>query len=100
VHFWLSWEYISATLVSENINLRKSIYKITKESKLLNLIGQAEMEKEVQKTVKDFRKQPNMNLELDEKELVKYLHNVIKELKSKQKIVDIFIIMFMLIKRI
>ena len=41
-----------------------------------------------------------MNLELDEKELVKYLDNVIKELKSKQKIVYIFIIMFMLIKRI
>ena len=43
--------YNSATLVSENINLRKSIYKITQESKLLNLIGQAEMEKEIQKTV-------------------------------------------------
>jgi hypothetical protein len=74
VHFWLCWEYISATLVSENINLRKSIYKITQQSKLLNLIGQAEMEKEIQKTVnrivrdKDIRKQPNMNLELDEKD--------------------------------
>jgi hypothetical protein len=72
VHFWLCWEYISATLVSENINLRKSIYKITQQSKLLNLIGRAEMEKKIQKTVnrivrdKDIRKHPNMNLELDE----------------------------------
>ncbi len=81
--------YNSATLVSENNNLRKSIYKITQESKLLNLIGQAEMEKEIQKTVnrivkdKDvLRKHPNINLELDEIELKKYLGNVIKELKK------------------
>jgi hypothetical protein len=83
--------YNSSTLVSENINLRKSIYKITQESKLLNLIGQAEMEKEIQKTVnriikdKDvLREHPNMDLELDEKELEKYIDFVIKELKSKQ----------------
>jgi hypothetical protein len=63
--------YNSATLVSENINLRKSIYKITRESKLLDLIGQAEMEKEIQKTinkiVKDkdiLRKNPNIELAL------------------------------------
>ena len=43
--------YNSATLVSENINLRKSIYKITRESKLLDLIGQAEMKKEIQKSI-------------------------------------------------
>jgi hypothetical protein len=80
----------SATLVSENINLRKSIYKITRESKLLDLIGQAEMEKEIQKTinkiVKDkdiLRKNPNIELELDEKELKNYLDNVIKEKKKK-----------------
>jgi hypothetical protein len=86
--------YNSATLVSENINLRKSIYKITQESKLLHLIGQAEMEKEIQKTVnrivedKDvLRKHPDMNLELDEIELKKYLDTVVKELKSKQKVV-------------
>jgi hypothetical protein len=81
--------YNSATLVSENVTLRKSIYKITQESKLLDLIGQAEMEKEIQKTinriVKDkdiLRKHPNINLELDEIELKKYLDNVIKELKK------------------
>jgi hypothetical protein len=81
--------YNSATLVSENINLRKSIYKITQESKLLDLIGQAEMEKEIQKTinkiVKDkdiLRKSPKIELELDEKELKNYLDNVIKETKK------------------
>jgi hypothetical protein len=82
--------YNSATLVSENINLRKSIYKITQESKLLDLIGQAEMEKEIQKTinriVKDkdiLRASPGIKLELDEIELKKYLDEVIRESKKK-----------------
>jgi hypothetical protein len=43
--------YNSAKLVSVNNNLRKSIYKHTVESKMLHLIGHAEMEKEIQKTV-------------------------------------------------
>ena len=82
--------YNSATLVSENINLRKSIHKITRESKLLDLIGQAEMEKELQKTinkiVKDkdiLREDPSVKLELDEIELKKYLDEVIRESKKK-----------------
>ncbi len=82
--------YNSATLVSENINLRKSIYKITRESKLLDLIGQAEMEKEIQKTinriVKDkdvLRENPSVKLELDEIELKKYIDEVIRESKKK-----------------
>jgi hypothetical protein len=84
--------YNSATLVSANINLRKSIHTITLESKLLDIIGQAEMEKEIQKTiykiVKDtdtLRKTPNIKLELDEKELKKYLDEVIKESKKKNQ---------------
>jgi len=43
--------YTSATLVSKSSLLRKSIYKIAKESKLLENIGKAEMEKEVNNTV-------------------------------------------------
>ena len=43
--------YNSATLVSLNNNLRRSIRKHTLESRLLDLIGRAEMEKEIQKTV-------------------------------------------------
>ena len=34
-----------------NNDLRKSIYKHAIESKMLNLIGHAEMEREIQKTV-------------------------------------------------
>jgi hypothetical protein len=83
--------YISATLISENINLRSSIYKITKESKLLHLIGEAEWNKEIQKTVntimidKDLlRKNPetHLELELDEKELKKYIDRIAKEMKK------------------
>ena len=82
--------YNSATLVSANINLRKSIHTITLESKLLDIIGQAEMENEIQKTIykiindtDTLRKSPNIKLELDEKELKKYLDEVIKESKKK-----------------
>ena len=82
--------YNSATLVSANINLRKSIHKIALESKLFDIVGQAEMEKEIQKTIykiikntDTLRKTPNIKLELDEKELKKYLDEVIKESKKK-----------------
>jgi len=44
--------YNSATLVTANNELRRSIYKHASEIKLLGMIGQAEMEKEIQKTVK------------------------------------------------
>jgi hypothetical protein len=88
--------YNSATLVSANTNLRKFIRKRTLESRLLDLIGQAEMEKEIQKTVKeitqdaldkgnleiDTEQQP---IELDEKELKKYVDLVIREIKKEHK---------------
>jgi hypothetical protein len=87
--------YNSATLVSANINLRKSIHKHALESKLLGLIGQAEMEKEVQKTVQEITQdaQDKGNLEidteqqpmeLDENELKKYLDFVIREVKKER----------------
>ena len=50
--FMLLGIYNSASLVSANHNLRKLIRKHALESKLFNIIGQAEMEKEIQKTVK------------------------------------------------
>ena len=43
--------YNSATLVSANTNLRKSIHNHALESKLLNLIGHAEFERKIQRTV-------------------------------------------------
>jgi hypothetical protein len=84
--------YNSAKLVSVNNNLRKSIYKHAVESKILHLIGHAEMEKEIQKTVtKIIQSQENMEvereigIELDQKELRKYIDIVIKEVKKDDK---------------
>jgi hypothetical protein len=84
--------YNSAKLVSVNNNLRKSIYKHAVESKMLHLIGHAEMEKEIQKTVtKIIQSQENIEverevgIELDQVELRKYLDVVIREVKEDDK---------------
>jgi hypothetical protein len=63
----------SATLVSANNELRRSIQKHALESKLLSAIGQAEMEKERQVTMDkdDLEKELEEPVELDEKELEK-----------------------------
>jgi hypothetical protein len=81
--------YSSATLVSVNTDLRKSIHKHALESKLLDLIGQAEMNNELQRTVdKIIRdKQLTQNgteakLDLDEEQLKKHLDFVIREVKK------------------
>lgn len=82
--------YSSATLVSANNNLRKSIYKQAMESKLLGLIGDAEMGKLIEKTIKVISKRKDrleqdmpQGLELDEAELKKYVNFVIKEVNEK-----------------
>jgi hypothetical protein len=87
--------YNSAKLVSVNNNLRRSIYKHAVESKMLHLIGHAEMEKEIQKAVtKIIQSQENMEIEgetgveLDKDELKKYLDIVIKEVKKGEKTPD------------
>jgi hypothetical protein len=84
--------YNSASLVSANTNLRKSIHKHALESKLLNLIGHAEFEREIQTTVgKIVKDTPDLELssetkyDLDEDELKKYLDVVIKEVKKDEK---------------
>jgi hypothetical protein len=81
--------YNSATLVSTNNNLRKSIRKHALESRLLNLIGHAEMENEIQRTVKKIAQDKDrleidtkLPIELDEKELKKYVDLVIREVKK------------------
>jgi hypothetical protein len=83
--------YNSATLVSANNNLRKSIHKHALESRLLRLIGHAEMEKEIEKTVKKIAQDKDsleaditeqQPIELDEKELKKYVDFVIREVKK------------------
>ena len=80
--------YNSATLVSANNNLRISIRKHALESRLLGLIGQAEMEKRIQEIVKRINQDKDsleidtqQPVELDENELKKYVDLVIREVK-------------------
>jgi hypothetical protein len=84
--------YNSATLVSASNALRKSIHKHALESRLLGLIGQAEMEREIQRTVakitgdKDMLEKDTYSpVELDEDELKKYLDIVTREIKKEEK---------------
>ena len=83
--------YNSAILVSANNNLRQNIRKYAVRSKLLDLIGRAEMEREIQKTVTDIiRSQDSLGtdreneFELDETELKRYMDIVIREVKMKE----------------
>ncbi|MGB7883719.1 MAG: hypothetical protein WBL44_13405 [Nitrososphaeraceae archaeon] len=84
--------YNSASLVSMNNSLHKSIRKHAIKSNLLDLIGHAEMEKEIQKTVTEIiESQDNLDvyrereIELDEKELRRYIDVVLKEVKREDK---------------
>jgi hypothetical protein len=83
--------YNSAVHVSANNNLRKSIRNYALESKLLGLIGQAEMENEIQKTVTKITQDKNLMtdieqpIELDGTELKKYLDFVLSEIKKENK---------------
>jgi hypothetical protein len=55
--------YTSATLVSTNIQLRKFIYRLTTDSKFLNLLGEigvTEMEKEIIKNYKSIEKRTKL----------------------------------------
>jgi hypothetical protein len=82
--------YNSATLVSANNELRRFIHKQAFESRLLSLIGHAEMEKEIQRTVTKITRDldtleadKNTELQLDEDELKKYVDLVVREVKHK-----------------
>lgn len=93
--FMLIGIYNSAILVSSNNELRKSIHRHAMESKLLGMIGQAEMEMEIQKTVKRiaqdknlFEKDLEQPVELDENELKKYLDFVAREVKKSKQVTD------------
>jgi hypothetical protein len=85
--------YNSATLVSANNELRRSIYKRAFESKLLGAIGQAELEKEIQRSVEkvtrdkhELEKDLEEPVELDEMELEKYMKFVMEEVKKGSKV--------------
>ena len=86
--------YNSAILVSANNELRKSIYKHAVESRLLHWIGHAEMESEIEKTVRKIERDKNILevdaeqqrlLEIDEKGLKKYLALVLREVGKVDK---------------
>jgi hypothetical protein len=90
--FMLLGIYNSATLVSANHTLRKLIRKHALESKLLGLLGHAEMDNEIRKTVKEItqdkgslERHKEAEFEFDEKELEKYIDSVIKETKKENK---------------
>jgi len=82
--------YNSAVLVSANNDLRKSIYKHASESKLLGQIGRAEVEIEMQKTVTKITDEKKylmteQQVELDGMELKKYIDFVVREVKKDKK---------------
>jgi uncharacterized membrane protein len=82
--------YGSAVSVAEDSNLRKSIRKLAvKESKLLDSIGEAQMEQEIQKRVIALSKvterimteQTGVETSLSEEDAKEYIHEVLAELK-------------------
>jgi hypothetical protein len=83
--------YNSASLVSTNNSLRRFIRRhALLKSNLLDLIGHAEMEKEIQQTVTDIIETQNIQeinkereVELDEKELRRYVDIVLREVRRK-----------------
>jgi hypothetical protein len=83
--------YNSAVLVSVDEKLRKSIRKYASESGLLGVIGEAELGKVMDKTVKKIVAQTasieeEVPVELDVSELRKYIEYVRSErLKEKKK---------------
>ena len=86
--------YFSAISVSQDMTLRQSIRKsVMEQSKLLDSIGTAEMEREVQKQVLTVAKNTSAAMEemtgieasMNEGDMKDYLELVINELKSKKR---------------
>jgi hypothetical protein len=84
--------YTSAITISEDTELRRTIRKIAvKESKLLDSIGTAYMEQEIQKRVLRLAKeqeetmieQTGIESSLDEDDMKEYLKQVINEVKKQ-----------------
>ena len=84
--------YFSAVSVSQDMTLRQSIRKsVVEQSKLLDSIGTAEMEREVQKLILTVAKKASASMEeksgveasMNEGDMKEYVELVIKELRSK-----------------
>jgi hypothetical protein len=85
--------YSSAVSISEDSKLRRAIRKFaTTESKVLDSIGLAQMEQEVQKKVLTLAKEQEEKMveetgvesSLDEGDMKEYLQEVIKEVKKSR----------------
>jgi hypothetical protein len=84
--------YISATFVSTNTNLRKFIYKQAAETRLLDLLGRVEAEREIERRVSQVVKKTgpsesseNASFDLDEDQLKDYLEKVLDEVGKKKQ---------------
>lgn len=88
-YFILVGIYRSAIMVSGNVEIRESIYQITKKANLLDIIGRSEMEKTIENTVTKITKMSfdseteTPKFDLDEKELKGYVGKVIDYLNKK-----------------
>jgi hypothetical protein len=87
--------YFSAISVSQDMTLRKSIRKsVVEQSKLLDSIGTAEMEREVQKQVITAAKKASASMEevsgveasMNENDMKEYVELVINEIKRKKNL--------------
>ncbi|HEX5186494.1 MAG TPA: hypothetical protein VFV86_06350 [Nitrososphaeraceae archaeon] len=84
--------YNSASLVSLNSNLRKIIYQYALESNLIGLIGKAQLEGELEKTVDKILDDQRISelekeypVDLDKAQIKDHLDYVIKELNKDEK---------------
>ena len=82
--------FSAASAISTNSEIRTVIYRHALESKLLGLIGRAETEKELQRTVEKILEDKEIlelekqrPFDLDEEEIKKHLDYVIKETRKK-----------------
>jgi hypothetical protein len=83
--------YTSAALVSIDSNVRKSIHEIARDSKLLDSMGKAEMEKEITQIVTKISRETKFegdvaktSFSIDEEDLKKYIIEVAEELRKKR----------------
>jgi hypothetical protein len=86
--------YSSAISISQDAKLRQTIKKMTvEESKLLDSIASAEVEKQIVHNVlstikanqEEMKYEIGIETSLDEKDMVNYLQEVIKETRTKQR---------------
>jgi hypothetical protein len=89
--------YSTAVSISQDIKLRQSIKKIaTKDTNLLSSIGTAQMDQEIQRTVKglqdvveeqerEMEKQTGIETNLEEDEMKEYLEQVMQEVDKVKK---------------